>query len=164
MSDKLQFVVSLVSIRVETNSANDKLKFVGLLLLRHAHLDAILLQFSLEDFPDSGIFVLVFDQVSALARAGLAQAMRSSTSAERTRKPFAVSAPSRCDVTRRVMTGVEVLVEPAIGRHKQTSFDPINPLPMIGNARPAAEARSINLRRETVPVNRSSKSSFIIFS
>src|SRR5437660_5555632 len=32
---------------------------------------------------------------------------------------------------------------------------------MIGNARPAADARSINLRRETVPVNKSSKSSFM---
>src|SRR5439155_10623564 len=36
--------------------------------------------------------------------------------------------------------------------------------PMIGNARPAADARSMNFRRETVPVNKSSKSSFIILS
>src|SRR5438132_6848928 len=54
--------------------------------------------------------------------------MRSSATAQGAHEPFAVSAPGLRDVTRRVMTGVEVLVEPAIGRHKQTRFDAVNAL------------------------------------
>src|SRR5437867_13428540 len=83
MFDKLQFVLFLVSICVETNSVNDKLKFIGLFLLRHPDLDAVLFQLSDKDLPDCRIFILVFDQVATFARTGLAQAMRSSATAQR---------------------------------------------------------------------------------
>src|SRR5258708_34244823 len=117
------FVRKLVHI-----SCVHKLKFVGLLLLRHAHLHAILLSFSLEDFPDSGIFVFLLDQVSALAGAGLAQAMRASAAAERSHEPFAVAAPGRRDVPRRLAASIKVLMKPTIRWDEQTSFCPINAL------------------------------------
>src|SRR5258707_4693294 len=96
------------------SDANDKLRFVGLLFLWHPHFNAVLFQLGYEHFPDCGVLIFVFDQVAAFACAGLAQTMRSSATAERTRKPFAIAAPGRRDVTRRIMTAVEVLVEPAI--------------------------------------------------
>src|SRR5438270_10584013 len=117
MSDKLQFVVFLVSIRVETNGVNDKLKFVGLLLLRHAHFDAILFQLGDKDLSDCRIFILVFDQIAAFARARLAQTMRSSATTQRAHEPFAIAAPSRRDIARWIAAGVKVLMKPAIRRY-----------------------------------------------
>src|SRR5207245_1569137 len=57
-------------------------------LLRHTDLDAVLFQLGDKDLPDCRIFILVFDQVAAFAGAGLAQAMRSSATAQRAHEPF----------------------------------------------------------------------------
>ena len=54
--------------------------------------------------------------------------MRAATAAECAHEPLAVAAPRRRKIARRVWAGVEVLVKPTVGRHKQAALDPINAL------------------------------------
>src|SRR5215510_10920422 len=100
----------------------------SLLLLRHPDFNPVLFQFRDKNFSDCRIFISVFDQVAAFPRARLAQTMRASATTQRAHEPFAVTAPGWRDVPCWIGAGVEVLMKPAIGRYKQTTFHPIDAL------------------------------------
>src|SRR5262249_30251875 len=117
----------------------------------HSHLDARLLQFCRIDLSDRWIFIDVFDQVPAFSRACLAEPVSSSTSAKSASEPFAVATPGWRDVPRWLGSGVEMLMEPAIGRNEQAPFDPINSL-LSGCGRLRVFQRAFPHKRVAVPV------------
>src|SRR5207302_6740702 len=93
-----------INFRRETVPVNNSSKssLINLLLMSEATvcqisfslacgLDAGLLQFGDEHFPDFRVFVFVFDQVAAFARSRLAQAMRLSATAPRTPEPIGIA-------------------------------------------------------------------------
>src|SRR5712692_8130161 len=83
------------------------------------------LQFRLKHFSNHRIFVTVIDHVAAMSKADRVQAMRSSTP-RHSLDPILAADPGGCHVPGRRSAGVEMLMKPAVGWHKQRSFFPIN--------------------------------------
>src|SRR5438874_687773 len=115
---------SLLTIRydpVATARGSDSLS----LLLRHARGHAMLFQIRFKHFSNHRIFVRVINHVAAGMKAHRIQAM-CAPAATHSFDPVLAANPGCGHVFCRTLAGVEVLMKPAIWRHKQSSFRPID--------------------------------------